>query len=100
MLYEPLTATLELRVATERVCGHGGYTEHRNKANHCAGTDRDRLIASRDQVVIEKPVLLIPKRVHGIPRIVHGIGDIDVVLPEFAGEILINGPLFRQQQSG
>src|SRR5580704_2546137 len=100
MLNEPLSAPLKIRITIERVSGHGRRAKHGNKAHHSTGAYGDRFVLPRNQVVIEKSVLLIPERHEWIPDAIHGIGDEDVVLPEFAGNIFINGVLFGQQKGG
>src|SRR5262245_61537830 len=95
---EQLAAAMEIRVTLERIGRYGRCAKHGNEAHHRPGTDWNKFVFSRDQVIVEKSVLFIPKRSVGIGPAVHGVGDVDEMLPKFAGDILIDWIFFSQQQ--
>src|SRR5215467_12808209 len=99
MVDEPLAAAMEIRVTLERIGRYGRCAKHGNEAHHRPGTNWNKFVLSRDQVIVEKSVLFIPKRPLGISLAVHGVGNVDEMLPKFAGNVLIDRILFSQQQS-
>src|SRR5580704_7745095 len=98
MLDEPLAASLEVRVAVKRVSRHSRRAKDGNEADHCAGANGHWLVLPGDQVVVEKTILLSPERLTRVAFAVHGISDENVVLPEFAGDILVGRILFCKQK--
>src|SRR5262249_6725356 len=58
----------------------------------------DTPVLRRNQVIVEKPILFIPKRQLWMVLAVHGIGDVDVMFPELARQVFVNGVLVGQRQ--
>src|SRR5271167_2334190 len=87
---EPLTAALERGIAIEGIGGHRRASEHGHKSDHGAGAYGETLVLFREKTIVEKSVVLVPERLFRIVRIIHGGSDVDVVLPEFTGHVLVD----------
>ena len=51
-------------------------------------------------MVVEEPILLVPQRLLRVGEAVHRVGDVDKVLPEFAGKVFVNRILLCQHEGG
>lgn len=95
---EPLAAALKIGVAIEGIGDDGGAAKHRDKSNHGAGAHGETLILAGEEVIVEEAVHFVPKRAGGFLRIVHGVSDVDVVFPEFAGEVFVDRIAFGEDE--
>ena len=84
---EPLHAPLEAGQPVEHVRLQRLDGEQRDEPDHRAHLEQARVVGQVQDVVVEA-VLLVPQR-DAVAQLVHGVGDVDEVLEELRGDVLV-----------
>ena len=87
---KPVEPALEIWQAVEQFRLQGLHREERNQSHHGADLHRFALAVRQVQHVVEETVLIVPHGLFAVTAMAHGVGDVEEVLPEFAGDIFIH----------
>ena len=95
---EPLHAALETRQLLERRGSRVSTANSGISPTMRAHLERDRAAVGQVEHVVEEAVLFVPQPVAVVAHVVHGLGDVEEVLEELAGDVLVGGVVARQFQ--
>src|SRR5262249_30605184 len=91
VLEKPSKPRFELRYAGEQLGLEDLDRKERDEANDRPHSQRDRLAIGEPEQVIVEAVLFIPEAATFPNAAEHSARDVEKVLEEFAGDVLVNG---------
>jgi hypothetical protein len=90
VLEEPFEPGIKLRDMGEQLGVEGLDGEQRDEADHGTDFERQGFAVGQIQNVVVKLILLIPEADALVADVVHRLGDLEKVLEEFGGDVLID----------
>ena len=93
---EPFEPALEAGKPVEQLRLERFDGKERNQADHRPDLQRAALAVRQVQDVVEEAVLVVPQRQAVAAAVVHRVGDVEEVLPELAGDVLVGRVVLRE----